>query len=337
MNIENPAEQFFELKQIQSQLKGWNIKDLMELHNRHETGKRGFNVTGGSEFLSKAPEKFNWLVDTLVVQGVNMLCYADSGVGKSLLFYDLCLSIINGTPWNGFSVKQGKVLIIQTDEPSIVTARRLKKMGFDQTPPDSWYIEQNWQFSQVRQLERWIKKNRPAFVMIDCLTTSNRSSASEEKDVAYTLVQNDLMKLADQYQCTIVTLHHENKMGGIRGSSGLPAHVSEVWHLSKKNNNEQLSDLHRVLEVVKSRTDCNGSYILELDPTTYKWNYQGDLEEPQANGGGTVKALALAWLKFKTDDHWYESELVAGGIGKPVDSTRRTLRQPGRPRNYRQH
>jgi hypothetical protein len=256
-----------------------------------------------------------------------MLCYADSGVGKSLLFYDLCLSIIKGIMWNGFEVKQGKVLIIQTDEPSIVTGRRLKKLGFENTPADSWHIEQNWQFSQVRRLERWIEQKRPTFVMIDCLSTCNRESASEEKDVAYTLVQNDLMRLADQYQCTIVTLHHENKLGQIRGSTGLPAHVCEVWHLRKKKNEEQLSDLQRVLEITKSRTGCSGKYVLELDPTTYNWTYQGDLGESEIKGGQTVKALSLNWLKSRTDDYWYETELVAQGVGKPLASVRRELRK----------
>lgn len=327
MGILDPAVQFFELKQLQRHLQGWSLKDLTELYNRQQSGRRGFNPVEGHEFLAKAPESFNWIVDTLIVQDINILCYADSGVGKSLLFYDLCLSIIKGTLWNGFEVKQGKVLIIQTDEPSIVTGRRLKKMGFENTPRDSWHIEQNWQFSQVRQLERWIEQKRPTFVMIDCLSTCNRESASEEKDVAYTLVQNDLMKLADQYQCTIVTLHHENKLGQIRGSTGLPAHVCEVWHLRKKKNEEQLSDLQRVLEVTKSRTGCSGKYVLELDPSTYNWRYQGDLGEPEIKGGQTVKALSLNWLKSRTDDYWYETELVAQGIGKPLASVRRELRK----------
>jgi DNA primase catalytic core len=327
MSILDPAAQFFELKQLQRQLQGWSLRDLTELYNRQQSGRRGFDPIQGHEFLAKAPESFNWIVDTLIVQGINMLCYADSGVGKSLLFYDLCLSIIKGSLWNGFEVKQGKVLIIQTDEPSIVTGRRLKKLGFENTPADSWHIEQNWQFSQVRQLERWIEQKRPTFVMIDCLSTCNRESASEEKDVAYTLVQNDLMRLADQYQCTIVTLHHENKLGQIRGSTGLPAHVCEVWHLRKKKNEEQLSELQRVLEITKSRTGCSGKYVLELDPTTYNWTYQGDFGEPEIKGGQTVKALSLNWLKSRTDDYWYETELVAQGIGKPLASVRRELRK----------
>lgn len=327
MSILDPAAQFFELKQLQRHLQGWSLRDLTELYNRQQSGRRGFDPIQGHEFLAKAPESFNWIVDTLIVQGINMLCYADSGIGKSLLFYDLCLSIIRGIPWNGFEVKQGKVLIIQTDEPSIVTGRRLKKLGFENTPVDSWHIEQNWQFSQVRQLERWIEQKRPTFVMIDCLSTCNRESASEEKDVAYTLVQNDLMRLADQYQCTIVTLHHENKLGQIRGSTGLPAHVCEVWHLRKKKNDEQLSELQRVLEITKSRTGCSGKYVLELDPTTYNWMYQGDFGEPEIKGGQTVKALSLSWLKSRTDDDWYETELVAQGIGKPLASVRRELRK----------
>lgn len=327
MAILDPALQFFELKQLQRNLLGWSLRDLTELYNRQQSGRRGFDPIQGQEFLAKVPESFNWIVDTLIVQGINMLCYADSGVGKSLLFYDLCLSIINGIQWNGFEVKQGKVLIIQTDEPSIVTGRRLKKLGFENTPADSWHIEQNWQFSQVRQLERWIEQKRPTFVMIDCLSTCNRESASEEKDVAYTLVQNDLMRLADQYQCTIVTLHHENKLGQIRGSTGLPAHVCEVWHLRKKKNDEQLSELQRVLDITKSRTGCSGKYVLELNPTTYNWTYQGDFGEPEIKGGQTVKALSLSWLKSRTDDDWYETELVAQGINKPLASVRRELRK----------
>lgn len=86
-----------------------------------------------------------------------------------------------------------------------------------------------------------------------------------------------LWQLASQCRCSVLVLHHENKLGGVRGTTAIRNSVSEVWHLRKGEPKENLTPLKRVLEIEKSRSGCNGVSIIELDPEDYSWIHHGDM------------------------------------------------------------
>ncbi len=95
---------------------------------------------------------------------------ADGGTGKTLLANHFAYSVARGQSWNGKPVVQGRVLIVQSDEPEVECAARLKDSGFEQVAPGTVRVKTNWQFSQMALFKRWIHEFQPALVIIDSLT-----------------------------------------------------------------------------------------------------------------------------------------------------------------------
>jgi hypothetical protein len=220
---------------------------------------------------------------------------------------------------------------MQTDEPSIVTAQNLKIAGFQASlPPGQLFINSNWQFTQMQQLQEAITTHKPVLVVIDSLTSSNRTATVEEKDVEYGRCLYDLRDIAMELGVAILILHHENKTGGVRGSTAIKANVSEVWHLAR---NSILAPTQRLLDIEKSRSGCSGLFQLQLDVDDYTWQHQGDFDPSQAGQDSNhdrpptslpLKARLLNFLEERPGIP-FEPEELASEFGGNRDAIRKTL------------
>jgi DNA-binding MarR family transcriptional regulator len=232
-------------------------------------------------FMAQKPAVREWIVEDLICQGTTLVLYAQAGTGKTLLAYDLCKHIALGQDWNDLTVKQGKVLFIQADEPQVDTASRFAQMGMDEVPPDQFCIHTDWRLHQIEQLKNWIAAEKPLFVVIDSLTSCNRGNAISEKSTKYAEVIYELRDIADEYKCSILLLHHETKNGSMRGSTAIGANVSEVWRLSQSGDLTQPLDSGcvRILGIEKSRSNCLAQYLVQLDPENYSWQLVRSVSE----------------------------------------------------------
>lgn len=241
---------------------------------------------------SESPDR-EWIVDGLICQGTTLVLYAQAGTGKTLLAYDLCKHIALGQDWNGRSVQQGKVLLIQTDEPQVDTRARFSQMNMADVPKGQICIEREWVFGQLEQLEQWIAAEQPSFVVIDSLTSCNRYSGISERSTQYANTLYDLRDIADHYKCSILLLHHTTKNGSMRGSTAIGGNVSEVWKL------ETAADLAlplenaclRTLSVEKSRSECSGQHLLQLDAENYSWKVVSSDAIPDCSISATGQKL----------------------------------------------
>lgn len=273
---ESPSRQRWELGKLARSTK-MAVGYLTALYNDWRAEQDEIEPVDLAQFRAACPDRREWLVGGILPKGSTGILHSDAGTGKTLLLYSLAKSIATGNPWNGFPTAYGKVLIVQTDEPSTETKERFEIAGiFNDVQPGQISILTRWGFTQIHKLRHWIEANRPALVVIDSLTTANRGNRSEEKDTPYAHGLLDLRDIADQYGCTIWILHHSNRQGGLRGTTAIDASVSEVWRLRRRENGENLTDLHRVLEVGKSRAECSGKYLLSLEPEDYSWKWEGD-------------------------------------------------------------
>ncbi|HIK15388.1 MAG TPA: AAA family ATPase [Leptolyngbyaceae cyanobacterium M33_DOE_097] len=265
---------------LASRIKGFSWNQLKSMYQKSLDCCTEFKPVDVHEFLESGPENRAWLISGYISRATTLVLFADGGVGKTLLAYDMSRAIALGQSWNGFRVNQGKVLIIQTDEPEIDTRERLNIAGFKDIPAGQIHIESHWQFSQLDKLKRWIEAERPAFVMIDSLTSANRSAiAGSEWDASYAASLYNLRDIANTYGCSIMILHHENKGGGARGTTAIRNNVSEVWRLRRGTEKETLKPTQRILEIEKSRSSCNGTFQIELDLDNFSWVHQGDFGE----------------------------------------------------------
>jgi hypothetical protein len=234
--------------------------------------------------IANADQCREWLIAGIMPLGSVMLLAASGGTGKSTIVYNWALKIALGEPWSGRRCHKGKSLIIQSDEPLVDTSEKLGVIGFREAGLEAGIIDfwENWRFGHMKQLEDYVRKNRPVFVAIDSLTACLSGMdvdlvKSNAGDVIY-----GLRDIANQYKCSIIILHHLNKSGGLRDSTSFVDNVSEVVKLTRSENNGDPNQF--ILEWLKSRSGLTGKHVLQRDTLSYGWHYAG----PQ---GGSLEEL----------------------------------------------
>ena len=202
---------------------------------------------------------------------------------NTTLMYNWGLHVAMGTPWSGRRCMKGKTLFIASDEPLCDTSEKLTVIGYQDAglqPGDVSFWE-TWRFAHLKQLEDYIRRERPVMVVIDsltaCLAGMNVDLAkSSAGDAIY-----GLRDMANSYRCSIVILHHLNKSGGLRDSTSFVDNVSEVVKLTRS---ESFDPNEFTIEWLKSRSGLTGKHTLKRDPLNYGWHYAGPL-------GGSLEEL----------------------------------------------
>ena len=225
--------------------------------------------------IANADQCREWLIAGIMPLGSVMLLAASGGTGKSTIVYNWALNIALGEPWSNRRCMQGKSLIIQSDEPLVDTSEKLGVIGYQDAnlEPGAVAFWENWRFGHMKQLEDYVRKNRPVFVAIDSLTACLAGMdvdlvKSNAGDVIY-----GLRDIANQYKCSIIILHHLNKTGGLRDSTSFVDNVSEVVKLTKAENNPDPNQF--TMEWLKSRSGLTGKHYLQRDTLSYGWRYAG--------------------------------------------------------------
>jgi hypothetical protein len=225
--------------------------------------------------IANADQCREWLIAGIMPLGSVMLLAASGGTGKSTIVYNWALNIALGEPWSNRRCMQGKSLIIQSDEPLVDTSEKLGVIGYQDAnlEPGTVAFWENWRFGHMKQLEDYVRKNRPVFIAIDSLTACLAGMdvdlvKSNAGDVIY-----GLRDIANQYKCSIIILHHLNKTGGLRDSTSFVDNVSEVVKLTKAENNPDPNQF--TMEWLKSRSGLTGKHYLQRDTLSYGWRYAG--------------------------------------------------------------
>ena len=225
--------------------------------------------------IANADQCREWLIAGIMPLGSVMLLAASGGTGKSTIVYNWALNIALGQSWSGRRCMQGKSLIIQSDEPLVDTSEKLGVIGYQDASlePGTVAFWENWRFGHMKQLEDYVRKNRPVFIAIDSLTACLAGMdvdlvKSNAGDVIY-----GLRDIANQYKCSIIILHHLNKSGGLRDSTSFVDNVSEVVKLTKAENNPDPNQF--TMEWLKSRSGLTGKHYLQRDTLSYGWRYAG--------------------------------------------------------------
>jgi hypothetical protein len=218
-----------------------------------------------------------WLIAGIVPLGSVTLLAAQGGTGKTSLVYNWALGVATGSSWSGRRCLPGKCLLISADEPLSDTKEKLSIIGYQEAniKPGMISFWETWRFAHMQQLERFIKKHRPVFVVIDSLTAC---FAGMNVDLIKSNAGDSLYALRDManvYKCSIVILHHLNRQGGLRDSSSFVDNVSEVVKLYRQEGNFDQNQF--ILEWVKSRSGLAGKHVLKRNAVNYGWDYAGPL------------------------------------------------------------
>jgi hypothetical protein len=269
--------------------------------------------------IANADKAREWLIAGIIPLGSVTLLAAGGGTGKSTVAYNWALHIGLGTKWSGRRCMKGKTLVCQSDEPLIDTSEKLSVIGYQDTPLEPGTIEfwETWRFAHMKQLEDYVRKERPLFVVIDSLTACLAGMdvdmvKSNAGDVIY-----GLRDLANTYRCSILILHHLNKNGGLRDSTSFVDNVSEVVKLTRS---ESYDPNEFTLEWMKSRSGLTGKHVLKRDNLTYGWHYAG----PQ---GGSLEELnqVVNVVEMRQNERFSKQQVAALSGSFETSSTGKML------------
>ncbi len=270
----------------------------------------------------------DWLVNGWIPQGVVMLLHALGGAGKSLMIYELIECVVKGQPWNGYPVKQGRALILQSDEPVIVTRERMQIRDLSREYPVT--VVPGWQVENMARLEARLKQYAEAgdpvtLCMVDSVTAINRNTLISENDTEYARFMLQLNDLGDRYGCTFIVVHHSNSDGESRGTKALYNSASEVWGLTVAD--ESTGD--RILRVQKTRMGRPpGRYKFQFEEEAFTFNYLGREGEPNGEEAAHTEKRIELWLN--EDEHrgvGYEVEEIAQYLQLNKNTVRKVLKE----------
>ena len=312
-------ETSFWLEQRSVKMSQQNIEKMIDEAKLRVHGKEEIESVDALTIASSDKAR-DWLIAGIVPLGSVTLLAAQGGSGKTCLLYNWALHVALGTPWSGRRCIKGKSLLISADEPLTDTAEKLSVIGYQDAglqPGDISFWE-TWRFSNMQQLEDYIRKERPSLVMIDsltaCLAGMNVDLAkSSAGDAIY-----GLRDMANAYRCSIVILHHLNKSGGLRDSTSFVDNVSEVVKLTRAEGNFDPNEF--TLEWLKSRSGLTGKHSLQRDPLNYGWRYAGPL-------GGSLEELdrAVNTINTRKNERFTKQQVSSLSGNWDISSTGKML------------
>lgn len=275
-----------------------------------------------AEFRAMHTQEMQWLFPGWAPAASTILLHGDGGAGKTLFLYEMMECILKGKPWNGYPVEKGHVLLVQTDEPSVVTNERIDIRGIDENDP--LHILPDWQVEAMPRLASYLEVHRPKMVIIDSLSSINRNCIFSENDMEYARPLLQLRDLANQYGCTFFIIHHSNFLGQARGTRAIHNSVSEVWSLKSNADTPQ----ERLLRVEKTRMGRPpGKYRFQFDEESFSFHYLGEGENDDQNSESSTQEHRVRLWMFDSDHQNipYTATEVAEYIGLAKHSARRAL------------
>jgi archaellum biogenesis ATPase FlaH len=272
-----------------------------------------------SEFKERHDTDLEWLIPGWIPRSTTLLLHADGGVGKTLFAYQVMECVLKGIPWNGYHVNTGKCLLVQCDEPGIVTAERIEIRGIDNDAP--LRILSNWQAENLPRLAQYIEQERPDLIIIDSLTTINKACTFSENDTEYARPLLHLRDLANDYGATVIIIHHSNAGGSARGTRAIHNSVSEVWSFRR---GDTLND--RTLRVEKTRLGRPpGDYRFQFNDTDFTFYYLGEGSEDGDNDAPTEERVRLYLSEHPGTP--YASEELAEVLSIAKNTARKVARE----------
>jgi archaellum biogenesis ATPase FlaH len=263
-----------------------------------------------------------WRMHGWLPKGKLIIEHGDGGSGKTRLSYNFLYHIATGQDWDGFPVKQGRSIVIQTDEAPSDMLQVLEDRGLAHNPLIRY--KTRWNIDFLQGLIQEIEEFKPAFILIDSLTSINKRSIFSENDVEYARPLLLLKDVAQKYGVTIIVIHHSSREGNARGSTAIRNSASEVWRL-KVDNSQSADGSHRILDIEKSRSRKLASYLLRYNEDDGSWTCLGKSGSENHEGGigGSIKERVVKFLR-RSPGVFYHPEEIQSEIGGGIDSVRRS-------------
>lgn len=266
------------------------------------------------ELFDLEVEGLNWLIPGLLPAKETVILAASPKVGKTLLSIDVAFAIATGEcNFLGERVKQGRILLVSTDESLSSTRNKLITRGFRHSDKGLIKILPAWDISQMSKLEELLEDFKPDLVIIDSVRRINKGNEISENSAEFADNIYTLKETLQRYGAAGILIHHTNKsseatgVNRLRGSSAIAGAVWGIWQLDQipkpdpNNKNKQIidpKDPKRIFSVFAR--DIEGQTLLiELNPENCSWSKLGEsgVSEEDKSQGETIASKVLDVLK----------------------------------------
>ncbi len=210
------------------------------------------------EYAELPQPPIDYIVSELISNSSLNVFYGEAGSKKTYMALNMAVAVANGLDWLGFTTKKSPVLIIDEESGEKRLSRRLNEVmkGYNCKSSGQLYFISLAGFKldkkeDVKVIESEISKTNSKLVIFDALADIMDGDENSKKDVQP--VMNNLRKIADNTDSSIILIHHANKGGGYRGSSAIKASSDLMIQVT--------SDLDDPIINFKTEKNRDGSYI----------------------------------------------------------------------------
>lgn len=274
------------------------------------TARRNYSLTADgklqrldvAELLAKPAPRIEWVWDGYLEGGTVAQLHGAGGSGKSLLMMALVRAMLDGYPFLGRETFPSRAVIIDAENPTGETHRRLERMGFAEVSSRvSYWQAEDAIFTDLVAAEellcRHVEAGRADLLVIDSQRACWPGDENEATEVRPFYAM--LRRVANATAACILVVHHDNKSGGYSGSGDLNNAVDSRLHLVRDEDGS-ITLFHE-----KLRSD------VEQPPVRYRVHLEDGLYAFTLETVRTLRGDVLAVL----DDEWRTAAEVAKAAG----------------------
>lgn len=218
------------------------------LPERSSTEPEGPWLTPLGVWLDGPEERYDWLVEGLLIRGGIGVCGAKPKVGKTTLLHQLALSVARGQKFLGRDTKAGPVIYLALEEDRTAVIDRFRRLGARSDDPVHLLVGQAGP-EGLQRLRQAIEELGAVLAIVDPIQRLMRLENIND----YSEVSNatdPLIAIARKLGCVILFSHHLGKMDRdagdqVLGSTALFGSVDTAIAIRKD------SDGTRKLETVQ--------------------------------------------------------------------------------------
>jgi hypothetical protein len=184
-----------------------------------------------------------WIVKNMIPTAGRVLAYGAGGAFKSCLMFDLCVAVASGGRLlENIPLEQYGPTVVLSTEGTIWTTRKrlLSHMRTRNAVPDGVQLHYGRQplFIDIKEerdcLRKIVETVRPMIILLDPYVNFFSGDENSTKEVKqFTLQLNEII---EGYNCTVILIHHANKVGDIRGSTVIQGWADTVLKFSVARN-----------------------------------------------------------------------------------------------------
>lgn len=201
-------------------------------------------VIGGETLMDMRIKPISFCIDSLLPQGVSMLCGAPK-IGKSWLVLDWCVRIAKGEEGWNFKTTKGTTVYLCIEDNLSRIQQRLNEIT-DEVPNNVFFATSSCSLPDglAEQIKSFVAEHKDTvLVVIDTF----QMIRSKNKDTTYANDYQEieeLKRLADKLKISLLLVHHLRKQGDndplnkISGTTGISGAVDTTFILDKSKRSQ---------------------------------------------------------------------------------------------------